>query len=67
MSPRILTEIDAMHATSASEEIAGEIIREGLAKVPDDVLVYHGEVFSRAYLADGEKASFYLSVGRLTE
>jgi len=65
MAQAILTEEAAKMATPASQEVANQIVEEGLAKHPEDVVVDKGNVFSRAYLPDGNKAAFYLKVGSL--
>jgi len=65
MTRAILTEEEAKEAVLASQEVAAQVVEEGLAKHREDVIVGQGMVFARAYLADGEKAAFFLKVGEM--
>lgn len=64
---RMLSVHDAQRAQPAPAAVAAQIVAEGLARTAREVVVFEGEVFTRAYLGDGVPAAFFLSVGRMKQ
>jgi len=68
MTHTILTADNAKRIGSAApSEIVEQLIAEGLARSPQDVVQIEKNIFTRAYLASGEPASFFLPVGTIHE
>lgn len=62
---RMITEAEAKAARLAPENVAAEIVSNGLAKQVEDVVMLGEQLFARAYLPSGESASFWLKVGKI--
>jgi len=68
MTHMILTADEAERIGSAAPAgMVEQLIAEGLAKAPQDVVQVEKYIFTRAYLASGEPASFFLPVGIIHE